>query len=173
MVLMRRYVLPLLLVLTYVSGMWTESASAAQSLEEAELAYDRGDYTQAARLFSPLAEQGVASAQFYLGLMHERGRGVRQDHFTALTWFRKAAAQGYAGPQNNLGLIYERGRGVRKDVVRALMWYTIGATMLSGTEQKAAMNRRDYLTSQLTAAQVKQANDLAQHCQQTHFKDCG
>ena len=152
--------------------MWPESASAAQSLEEAELAYDRGDYTQAARLFSPLAEQGVASAQFYLGLMHEKGRGVRQDHFTALTWFRKAAAQGYAGPQNNLGLIYERGRGVRKDAVRALMWYTIAATMLSGNEGKVAVQRRDHLTTQMTAAQIEQARDLAQRCQQSQFKDC-
>jgi TPR repeat protein len=166
-------VVMILFVVTCASGARPESVGAAQPIEEAEFAYERGDYTQAARLFSPLAEQGVASAQFSLGLMHEKGRGVRQDHSVALMWFRKAAAQGYAGPQNNLGLIYERGRGVRKDVVRALMWYTIGVTMLSGTEQKAAMNRRDYLTSQLTAAQVKQANELAQHCQQTQFKDCG
>ncbi len=170
---MRRYVLPLLLVLSYVSGMWPESALAAQSLEEAELAYDRGDYTQAARLFSPLAEQGVASAQFYLGLMHEKGRGVRQDHFTALTWFRKAAAQGYAGPQNNLGLIYERGRGVRKDVVRALMWYTIAATMLSGNEGKVAVQRRDYLAEQMTPVQIEQAQELVRRCQQSQFKECG
>lgn len=169
---MRRYVLPLLLVLTYVSGMWPESALAAQSLEEAELAYERGDYTQAARLFTPFAEQGVASAQFYLGLMYEKGRGVRQDHSTALTWFLKAAGQGYAGPQNNLGLIYERGRGVRKDVVRALMWYTIAATMLSGNEGKVAVQRRDHLTTQMTAAQIEQAREIAQRCQQSQFKDC-
>ncbi|MDH4154205.1 MAG: sel1 repeat family protein [Nitrospira sp.] len=169
---MWRCVVTILLLVACASGTKPESVRAAQSLEEAEFAYERGDYTQAARLFSPLAEQGVASAQFYLGLMHEKGRGVRQDHSMALLWFRKAAAQGYAGPQNNLGLIYERGRGVRKDVVRALMWYTIASTMLSGTEQKTAMNRRDYLTSQLRPAQIEQANELVQHCQQTHFKDC-
>jgi len=155
-----------------MSGMTPDSAVGAQSIEEAEFAYERGDYTQAARIFSPLAEQGVASAQFYLGLMHEKGRGVRQDHSVALLWFRKAAAQGYAGPQNYLGLIYERGRGVRKDVVRALMWYTIASTMLSGDEQKTAINRRDYLTSQMNTSQIEQAQGMVHRCQQTRFKDC-
>jgi len=88
----------LLLVLASAAGTSLPSFAAATSLEEAEFVYERGEYTQAARLFSPLAEQGFASAQFYLGLMHEKGRGVRQDYPTALTWFRKAAAQGYVGP---------------------------------------------------------------------------
>lgn len=169
---MWRYVVTILLVVACASGARPESVGAAQPIEEAEFAYERGDYTQAARLFSPLAEQGVASAQFYLGLMHEKGRGVRQEHSVALMWFRKAAMQGYAGPQNNLGLIYERGRGVRKDVVRALMWYTIAATMLSGGEQKTAITRREHLTSQMTAAQIEQAKEMARHCQQTQFKGC-
>jgi len=169
---MWRGVIALLLVLICLSGIGPESVIAAQSSEEAEFAYDRGDYTQAARIFTPLAEQGVASAQFYLGLMHEKGRGVRQDHSTALTWFLKAAAQGYAGPQNNLGLMYERGRGVRKDVARALMWYTLAVRMLKGNEQKTATSRRDQLMSQMTAAQIEQAEEMAHRCQQSQFKDC-
>ena len=169
---MRRVFLAMLLVLTCVAGASPQYVVAADSIEEAEFAYDRGEYTQAARLFTPLAEQGVASAQFYLGLMHEKGRGVRQDYPTALTWFRKAAAQGYAGPQNNLGLMYERGRGVRKDVVRALMWYHIAAAMLNGDEGKAALKRRDHLTSQMTVPQIEQAQEMARRCQQSQFKEC-
>jgi uncharacterized protein len=169
---MQRVFCALLLVLTCAAGASLGSVLAADSLEEAEFAYERSDYTQAARLFSPLAEQGVASAQFYLGLMNETGRGVRQDYLTALTWFRKAAAQGYAGPQNNLGLMYERGRGVRKDLVRALMWYDVAAAMLNGDERKTALKRRDHLTSQMTAAQIEQAQEMAQRCQQSQFKEC-
>ncbi len=169
---MWRCVVTILFLVACTSGARPESVGAAQPLEEAEFAYERGDYTQAARIFSPLAEQGIASAQYYLGLMHEQGRGVRQDHSVALMWFRKAAAQGYAGPQNNLGLIYERGRGVRKDAVRALMWYSMAATMLSGAEQKTAITRREHLTSQMTAAQIEEAKEMERHCQQTHFKDC-
>ncbi|MGQ0556714.1 MAG: sel1 repeat family protein, partial [Nitrospiraceae bacterium] len=74
---MRRVCFAMLLILTCAAGANPWSTMAADSLEEAEFAYDRGEYTQAARLFSPLAEQGVASAQFYLGVMHEKGRGVR------------------------------------------------------------------------------------------------
>ena len=162
----------LLVALTCAATLSPQSVVAAGSLEEAEFAYDRGEYTRAARLFSPLADQGVASAQFYLGLMHEKGRGVRQDYPTALSWFRKAAAQGYAGPQNNLGLIYERGRGVRKDLIRALMWYHVAGALLEGDEGKAAVNRRDYLTSKMTAAQIEQAQEMAQRCQQSQFKEC-
>lgn len=172
MISMWRCVATILFVVTCTSGARPESVGAAQPIEEAEFSYERGDYTQAARLFSPLAEQGVASAQFYLGLMHEKGRGVRQDHSVALLWYRRAAAQGYAGPQNNLGLIYERGRGVRKDIVRALMWYSLAATMLSGGEQKTAITRREHLTSQMTAAQIEQAQELVRRCQQSQFKDC-
>lgn len=169
---MQRVFLMMLLILACAAGTGAESIVTADSIEEAEFAYDRGDYTQAARLFSPLAEQGMASAQFYLGLMHERGRGVRQDYRTALRWFRKSAAQGYAGPQNNLGLMYERGRGVRKDFVRALMWYNVAVAMSSGDEGKTAMKRRDHLTSQMTAAQIEQAQEMAQRCQQSQFKAC-
>lgn len=161
-----------LLVLSCAAGTSLPSVVAASSLEEAEFAYERGEYTQAARLFSPLAEQGVASAQFYLGLMHEKGRGVRQDYPTALTWFRKAAAQGYVGPQNNLGLMYERGRGVRKDLIRAFMWYHLAGAMLPGDEGKAALKRRDQLSSQMTAAQIEQAQELVRRCQQSQFKQC-
>ena len=169
---MRRFFPAMLLILTCAAGASSQSAVAADSLEEAEFAYERGEYTQAARLFSPLAEQGVASAQFYLGLMHETGRGVRQDYPTALMWFRKAAAQGYAGPQNNLGLMYERGRGVRKDLLRALMWYHVAGAILHGNEGKTALNRRDHLTSQMTAAQIEQAQEMARRCQQSQFKEC-
>ncbi|CUS34752.1 tetratricopeptide repeat protein [Candidatus Nitrospira nitrificans] len=169
---MRRVFCALLLALTYAAGASPQPVVAADSLEDAEFAYERGEYTQAARLFSPLAEQGVASAQFYLGLMHEKGRGVRQDNSTALAWFRKAAAQGYAGPQSNLGLMYERGRGVRKDLVRALMWYHIAGAMLKGDEGKAAVKRRDYLTSHMTAEQIEQAQEMARRCQQSQFKQC-
>lgn len=169
---MRRFFLAMLLVLICEAGTSSRFVLAATSLEEAEFAYERGEYTQAARLFGPLAEQGVASAQFYLGLMHEKGRGVRQDYPTTLTWFRKAAAQGYAGPQNNMALMYERGRGVRKDVVRAFMWYHIAGVLLPGDEGKAAVKRRDYLTSHMTAAQIEQAQEMIRICQQSQYKTC-
>ena len=169
---MQRFFPVLLVALTCAAASSLQSVMAADSLEEAEFAYDRGEYTQAARLFRPLAEQGVAAAQFYLGVMHEKGRGVRQDYPMALSWFHKAAAQGYAGPQSNLALMYERGRGVRKDVARALMWYHIAGALLPGDEGKAALKRRDYLTSKMTALQIEQAEEMIRVCQESQYKKC-
>jgi hypothetical protein len=150
---------------------WASIASAA-SLEDAEFSYERGDYTQAARLFRPLAEQGVASAQFSLGMMYAKGQGVPQDYQAALKWFQKAAEQGDASAQNNLGLMYERGRGVRQDFILAHMWSNIAAAALNGEEGIAAMKRRDYVASHMTAAQIEKAQEMARRCQETKFKIC-
>jgi len=51
-------------------------------------AYNKQDYKTALRLFNKLAQQGNATAQFNLGLMHDRGRGVPQNDVEALKWFR-------------------------------------------------------------------------------------
>jgi uncharacterized protein len=148
------------------------AVAAADSVEEAEFAYDRGDYTQAARLFRPFAEQGVASAQFNLGVMYAKGQGVPQDYQAALKWYRRAAEQGNASAQNNLGLMYDKGRGARQDFIRAHMWYTVAAAGLNGDEGKEAMKRRDYVASQMAAAQIEKAQEMARRCQDTKFKEC-
>ena len=148
------------------------TVALAASLDEAEFAYERGDYTQAARLFRPFAEQGVASAQFSLGMMYAKGQGVPQDYQAALKWFHKAAEQGDASAQNNLGLMYERGRGVRQDFILAHMWSSIAAAALNGDDGKAAMKRRDYVASHMTAPQIEKAQEMARRCQETKFKEC-
>jgi TPR repeat protein len=63
-------------------------------------AYKRGDYATALREWRPLAEQGDAGAQFYLGTLYAFGRGLPQDHAAARQWFEKAAAQGDVRAQN-------------------------------------------------------------------------
>ena len=163
---MRRFFFAVFLVVA-----WATVAVAA-SIQEAEFAYDRGDYTQAARLFRPLAEQGIASAQFNLGMMYAKGQGVPQDYQAALKWYRRAAEQGNASAQNNLGLMYERGRGARQDFILAHMWSNIAAATLNGDEGKSALTRRDHVASQMTAAQIEKAQEMARRCQDTKFKEC-
>lgn len=70
-----------------------------------------------------LAEQGVASAQFNMGLIYKEGLGVDPNEAEALKWFRKAAAQKDANAQNQLGLMYLNGRGVLQDYQEALEWF--------------------------------------------------
>ena len=42
----------------------------------------------------PLAEQGVAKAQYNLGLMYGKGKGVVKDDGKAIKWWKLAADQG-------------------------------------------------------------------------------
>lgn len=69
------------------------------------------------------AKQGDAKAQFGLGLMYDRGIGVKKDNFKAVEWYTKAANQGYAKAQSNLASMYVTGEGVPldyKQVVQSL-----------------------------------------------------
>ncbi|MHB1184235.1 MAG: tetratricopeptide repeat protein [Desulfobulbia bacterium] len=55
------------------------------------------DYEKAVSWFLKAAEQGHAEAQFNLGVMYFKGKGVLdRDYFEAERWFQKAANQGHA-----------------------------------------------------------------------------
>ena len=69
------------------------------------------------------AAQGNAEAQYLLGVMYEKGRGVQQDYAKARKWWGKAAAQGYADAQCDLGFMYAEGQGVLQDYARAREWF--------------------------------------------------
>ena len=73
------------------------------------------------------AEQGVAEAQFNLGVMYFNGDGVTQDFETALKWYSLAAEQGNAGAQYSLGYMYVDGLGVTQDYRTALKWFSLAA----------------------------------------------
>ncbi len=99
------------------------TAPAWAGMSEGRAAYDRGDYATAIREWRPLAKQGVAEAQFELGLQYLNGDGVPHDDTKAMKWWRKAAEQGHAKAQFILGLMYYMGLGVPQDYARALQWY--------------------------------------------------
>ncbi|HEV8329150.1 MAG TPA: tetratricopeptide repeat protein [Nitrospiraceae bacterium] len=92
-----------------------------------EDAFNRGDFATALRKWRPLAEQGDALAQYNLGVLYRKGRGVPQDDVQARQWYEKAAAQGQAKAQYNLGTLYLNGGGVPKDYQQALRWFRMAA----------------------------------------------
>ena len=64
-------------------------------------------------MYELAAEQGLASAQYNLGRMYEKGQGVTQTITTKLyEMYELAAEQGLASAQYNLGRMYEKGQGV-------------------------------------------------------------
>ena len=90
-------------------------------------ANNHGDYATALREWRPLGEQGAALAQYNLGVLYRKGRGVPQDDVQARQWYAKAAAQGQAKAQFNLGTLYFNGEGVPKDYQPALRWFRLAA----------------------------------------------
>jgi hypothetical protein len=98
-------------------------STACAGLPEGAAAYSKGEFAGAFAELKPLAEQGNADAQWYLGVMCHDGQGVPQDYSEAAKWFRKASEQGYARAQFNLGVMYRRGYGVRQDNTEAVRLY--------------------------------------------------
>jgi TPR repeat protein len=95
----------------------------AGPLEDGVIAYGRGDYASALRLWAPLAAEGNVDAEYSLGVLYHLGLGVPQDYAEALGWYSKAIAQGSAAAQYQLGNMYVAGTGVPQDYVVAMSWY--------------------------------------------------
>ncbi len=75
------------------------------------------------RLYKPLAEQGDAEAQYYIGHMYEKGEGVRKNEREVAKWYRRSAEGGYAPAQYRLAVGYAFGlAGLSKDQDEATKW---------------------------------------------------
>ena len=112
------------------------TVSAADSYTDAVSAVHRDDYDLAARLFRPLAEQGHAGAQSFLGVLYANGQGV---------------------PQN---------------VIRAYMWLTVAVAGSRGDDVKTATMNQTTVASDMTTAQIEQAQEMAWRCQASQFLQC-
>ena len=124
--MIRAYLLGLT-VAAFVAG-----AAGAGPLEDAQAAYERKDFATAQRLWSPLAEQGVADAEFGLGRLFLFGNGVIQDGAQAISWLSRAAANGRTNVGWLLGQIYDGsldalGLNVVPDAAEAVRWYRVAA----------------------------------------------
>ncbi len=138
------------------------TAPAWAGFEEGKAAYNRGDYATALREWRPLAKQGDAEAQFFLGAMYNLGDGVPQDYAEALQWWRKAAEQGNAKAQFFLGSMYDKGQGVPQDYAKAHIWFTLAASGFPrGYARDKAVKKRDIVAKRMTPAQISEAEKLA------------
>jgi TPR repeat protein len=120
-------------------------------------AFQKGDYTTAAKEWRPLAEGGDPIAQFNFGLLYVDGRGVPQSYAEAANWFRRAAEQDYPQAQHNLGAMYATGQGVKRDYIQAYKWLNICA----GKGNTGCVTQRDLLGKKLKPAQIAEAQRLA------------
>ncbi len=108
------------------------------------------------------AEQGNAEAQFELGWMYRKGKGVPKNNAEAVKWFRLAAEQGHIKAQCSLGWIYSRGEdNFPQDGMEALKWYWLAAEQGHGE----ASFQRDKIEKRMTKEAITTAQRLAREWQ--------
>ena len=103
------------------------SAHSRADYEQWVNAAFEGDYATAYREFSIAAEEGLALAQYNLGILFFTGQGVERDAEAAYRWTAAAAAQGHIAAQFNLATLLITGEGTAKDVESAVEWYSQAA----------------------------------------------
>lgn len=119
-------------------GAPARATSAPPALETAAAAYAAGDFVQARQLWLSLASQGVAEAQYRLGVLHELGQGVPKHDADAAAWYSMAAANDHLDAKAKMGLWYRDGRSVRKNATRAVL-LLYGAAMEGHKEAMQAL----------------------------------
>lgn len=117
-------------ILKEVSAEEVAARRFKKELESGIQAYYDGDYNKSFELLFPLAEEGIARAQFRIGVMYRYGRSVSKNGDLSEKWFTKAlpailrmAQQGIAWAQTDLGTVYELGISLKQDFSRAAHWY--------------------------------------------------
>jgi uncharacterized protein len=156
-------------------GVWTPLAEQGNAGAQYNLGvlYANGqgvpqDYAGAAKWHRLAAEQGDADAQFTLGVMYDNGQGVPQDYAEAMKWYRLAANQGYADAQFNLGVSYAYVEGVPQDFISAYMWLDLAGA--NGDTGDNAL--RDGIGSDLSPADLAEAQRRAKVCRASEYQDC-
>ncbi len=126
--------------------------------EDGVAAHERGQYATALKEFLPLAEQGHAAAQYYLGFMYEQGDGVEQDYVESARWYTRAAEQDDGLSQMSLSFLYLEGEGVALDLVEALKWlYLAKDSKIRGADMGIDLTKQ-----KMTPAQIESARQKAQ-----------
>jgi TPR repeat protein len=103
------------------------SAASADTEDDADSAFTRGDYATALKLFEQLSEAGDAGATYALGKMYYEGDGTKSDLPTAAEYFTAAANKGHALAQIELGRMYLTAEGVNLDYEASFHWYQLAA----------------------------------------------
>ena len=109
--------------------------------------YYHGRYDEAYSTLKPLADRGVARAQFRVAVMWQLGRGVAENTSFAEDLFRRSlpavrasAEAGEDWAQADLASIYEDGMVVAQDIEKAYSWYLRAAEQgYSGAQTNLGM----------------------------------
>ena len=140
----------------------------ADSVNDGEAAFARGDYPRAAKSFRPPAKAGNPVAQTFMGFLYQTGRGVPQFRDASATWYQRAAEQGNPVAQYNLGLLYDKGHGVPQNYVLAYKWVNLAASRSRGVDREYYTRIRDAIASKMSLDQLDTGQWLAHEWEVSH-----
>jgi hypothetical protein len=120
------------------------------------VALDRADYGTALKVWMSAAQGGDPDAQYYVGVLYEKGAEGQPNFSQAASWYEKAAERGIGRAAINLGRLYEQGLGVEKNDDTARGWYA----KASGLREGQASGRSDDGEKPLSAEARKQEGQV-------------
>lgn len=116
-----KYLLTACLCLTLISLAWAESTK--DLFDKGNNAYQKGDYTQAAKFMKKICNRGDTSGCYNLGVLYRDGKGVKQSYIQAAKLFEKACNNGDLESCSSLGVAYGKGHGVKQSDTQAIkLW---------------------------------------------------
>jgi TPR repeat protein len=141
----------------------------AAPIDDANAAYQRGNYAAAEQILLPLAEAGNAYAQYRLGLVYLEATNEMKSPEEASKWLESAALQGQPHAQYKLGILYVNGNGVSRDFVLAYMWLTLSTRHIAGSGSEA-VRQRDMLAARMSSSQLADAKKLVRDWRPMKFE---
>jgi localization factor PodJL len=85
------------------------------------------DFAKAAYWYGKASAAGNAPAQYRLGTLYERGKGVAKDMKAALGWYERSAALGNIKAMHNAAVLAASSDQKKPDYARAFKWFSLGA----------------------------------------------
>lgn len=141
----------------------------AAPIDDANAAYQRGNYAAAEQILLPLADAGNPYAQYRLGLVYLEATGEMRSPEEAAKWLESAALQGQPNAQYKLGILYVNGNGVSRDFVQAYLWLTLSTRHIAGSGSEA-VRQRDMLAARMSSSQIADAKKLVRDWRPMKFE---
>jgi len=126
----------------------------AELLTDGDKAWSEQRYTEAIKIWEPLAQAGSAQAQERMGNAYSEGKGVERDAAKARTWYETAANGGDTGAMMKLCTMFAAGKDLNNNL--AYIWCGVAAEFGSG----AAAAVRDKVKASLQPAEQQQGDKV-------------
>ena len=145
----------LAVVLMAVLAFGASVSPARADLQDGVNAYYEGNFAAALENLKPEAGAGDPVAQYFLGEMYLRGKGVDQDFAQAAVWYEKAAVGGHADAQSAIGSLEMLGLGVPRHPTSGYFWLIVSVVWEDSDLRDAAMSALGQVAEQLSPEQKR------------------